>query len=275
MTRIALRRWFTEDIARFAASLTFYTVLSLAPTFIIVTAVASSAVGEPAARAALSRFLESRLGPDGAQLVLRVGEAARNDASGPLLTALGILALVFGSTIAFAEIHAGLNKIWRVEGRAGWFGLLRGRFMAFLMVVGLGLLLLASAVTSTMLEMASSVVEDLTGGGTTLVSWTETIVSFLLAAVAFAAVFKFVPDVRIRWRDVWVGSLITAGLFSLGRILIGTYLATRASQSVYGAAAAFVAFLFWTYYSAQVFFFGAEWTHTYIQRHRPKHPGVP
>jgi membrane protein len=180
------------------------------------------------------------------------------------------LALVFGSTIAFAEIHAGLNRIWRVGGREGWFSLVRGRFVAFLMVIGLGLLLLASAVTSTVLDMASSVVEDLTGGSAVLVSWGETAASFLLVAVAFAAVFKFVPDATVRWRDVWLGALITAGLFNVGRFLIGTYLATRAFQSVYGAAGAFVAFLFWTYYSAQVFFFGAEWTHTYAHRDRRK-----
>lgn len=268
VTRIALRRWLTEDVARYAASLTFYTVLSLAPTFLIVVSVASLAVGEPVARAELTRILESRLGPQGASVVVRVGEEARSEASGPAMIAVGIFTLLLGSTIAFSEVHAGLNVIWRAKSREGIAGLLWGRLVAFLMVLGLGAMLLASVAVSTGLRMASSIVENLTGAADALVTWGQTTLSFFLVALAFALVFKFVPDARISWKDVWIGALITAILFQVGKVLIGMYLATRAFQSVYGAAASFVAFLFWTYYSAQVFFFGAEWTHTFSQRYR-------
>jgi membrane protein len=257
-------------MARYAASLTFYTVLSLAPTFIIVVSIASSAVGEPAARAALTGFIESRLGPEGAAVVVRIGEEARSEASGPVTVAIGIVTLLLGSTIVFSEIHAGLNSIWRAESREGLAGLLWGRLVAFLMVLGLGVLLLASVVASTILGMASSVVEDLTGGTAALAPWGEHALSFVLVTLAFALVFKFVPDAQVSWRHVWAGALITAVLFNVGKVLIGTYLATQAFQSVYGAAASFVAFLFWTYYSAHVFFFGAGWTHVFAERYRSR-----
>jgi membrane protein len=272
ITRAAFWQWYDDNAARMAAALTFYTIFSLAPTFIIVVAITASFVGEPAARQEMVGYLENYLGPAGAQVVVEVGAEARQEASGPLMVALGIGGLIFGSTIAFSELQSAMNAVWKIPGRPGFKGILYQRLVAFLIVLGIAALLLVSVAASTALSFASSMVNGLSAENSEILRLSSFLLSFVLLTCAFAIIYRYVPDARIEWRDVWIGALITAVLLTVGKSLIGAYLGTRAIQSVYGAAASLVAVLLWIYYSAQVFFFGAEWTQVYASERGSKIP---
>jgi len=262
VTREAFWKWYGDNASRLSAALTFYMIFSLAPTVIIVVAVAAVVVGETAARGELLGYLEEYLGTAGAQVVVQIGDQARRDASGLLVMTLGILALVLGAARAFGELQGALNLVWNVPSRPSIKGALYQRLIGFLMVLGLGLLLLASVVASAALNLATSVLGRFAGGDTVL-RMADFLLSFGVVLLALLLIYKYVPDARIEWRDVWIGAVITALLFTLGKTLIGAYLGTSAVQSPYGAAASLVAVLLWFYYSAMVFFYGAEWTQVY------------
>ena len=266
VTKAAFRRWQSDNAPRLAAALTFYMIFSLAPTFIIVVAIASSVVGRPAAHRELVAYLRDYLGAANADVVVRVGEAASLEASGPLVIAAGTLVLVLASTAAFSELHSALNKVWRIPAQqSGFPGILYGRLVAFLTVLGLGVLLLVSVAASAVLSFAGRALDGIAVRHGTLLAAADFALSFAVVTLGFAMVYRYVPDGEIAWRDVWIGGLITAALFTAGKTLIGVYLGRLAVQSIYGAAASLVAVLLWMYYSAQIFFFGAEWTRAYAQ----------
>jgi membrane protein len=272
ITKAAFWQWYGDNATRMAAALTFYTIFSLAPTFIIVVAITASIVGEPAARQEMVGYLEHYLGPSGARVVVQVGTEARQEASGPLMMALGIGGLIFGSTVAFSELQSAMNTVWKIPNRPGFKGILYQRLVAFLIVLGIAALLLVSVAASTALNFAASMLDGLVAENSAILGLASFLLSFGVLTCAFAIIYRYVPDARIEWRDVWIGALITAVLFTLGKSLIGAYLGTRAIQSVYGAAASLVAVLLWIYYSAQVFFFGAEWTQAFACERGSKIP---
>ncbi len=259
--------WQEDKADRLAASLAFYTVLSLAPLVIIAVAVAGLAVGEEAARGQLSGQIAALVGPDAAAAIEGILANAQKPSSGVIGTVVGAAVLLVGASGVFGELQDSLNTIWEVTpkpGRGVW-GVVRDRFFSFTMVLGVGFLLLVSLIVSTALAAAGKVLSGALPGGEALWGVVNVAVSFAAVTTLFALIYKVVPDVKVRWGDVWVGALVTALLFTLGKFAIGLYLGKSTVASAYGAAASVVVITVWVYYSAQILFVGAEFTQVYAR----------
>lgn len=252
---------------KMAAALAYYTAFAIAPLLLIATALAGLLFGDDAARGEVVRQLSGLVGEDGARALQGILERAWKPKEGLLATVLGVLALVVASTGVFAELQDSLNRIWNVRKKPGRgiLGTLKDRLLSFSMVLGIGFLLLVSLLLSTALQALSGYVAGWAGKGL-LLQGASVAGSFLLVVLLFGAMFRFLPDARTRWRDVWVGATVTAALFTLGKFLIGLYLGRGTFGSTYGAAGSFVIFLVWVNYTAQIFFFGAEITKAYADR---------
>jgi membrane protein len=265
--------WATDGAPRFAAALAFYTVFSFTPLLVISIAVASVLFGREAAQEQLAGAFQSFLGPQGSESVHRLMESAR-DQSGAA-TIIGILTMVFGATGVFAELQEALNTMWDVSVKPGNAIkiFLRKRLFSFLMVLGIGVLLLASLVLGTATSAVTKYFPDSFPIPGIFIEGAQFVFSLGLATLVFATIYKVLPDVKIAWSDVWAGAAVTAVLFNIGKTLIGIYLVNSTVASPYGAAGSLVLLLVWVYYSAQVFFFGAEFTQVYARwRGRPIGP---
>ena len=258
--------WNEDRVSRMAASLAFYTVFSIAPMLVISIWVAGRIFGEQAATAEVSEQLRSLMGPTAARAVESLlVSAASQTAGGWTATVLGILLLVYTATNVFAELQDSMNTIWEVKARPGklWWQILHDRLVSFAMVLGIAFLLMVSLLLSAALAALSRYISD----GSQL--WTA--INFALSLVIFTVllglIFKYLPDVRIRWRDVLIGAALTSLLFNLGKFLIGRYLGRESVSSVYGAAGSLAILLLWVYYSAQILYIGAEFTQVYARRH--------
>ena len=263
--------WLEDDASRLAASLAFYTLLSLAPLVIIAVSVAGLLLGTEAARGQIAGELSSVVGPSAAQGIQAVVASARSQASGAVGTLIGLVTLFIGASGVFGELQHALNAIWEVRAKPGrgWVGQLRDRFLSFTMVLGVAFLLLVSLLLSAALSaLGHAMTTGLPGGE---LFWQAVNFAFSLAMVTglFALIFKLVPDVLIRWSDVWVGAFVTALLFTIGKSLLGIYLGHASIGSSYGAAGSLVVLVIWVYYSAQILFLGAEFTQ--VQAHRRGH----
>ena len=257
--------WRRNAASRLAAALAFYTVFSLAPTLIIALAIAGAVLGEGQVHSQVLTGLESVLGTTPALFVLGVADAAQRGLTGPwALTAAG--AMLFGATVVFAELHQALNEVWEVESRRGVKGFFYRRLVGFLMVLIAGLLLLASLIAEAALSAMGRVFEELVGSSTELWQAVHFLTTLLLVTFLFALMYRLLPDTHVAWRDVLPASIVTSLLFAVGKFLIGLYLANTMLSSVYGAAGSFVIILLWIYYSAQIFLFGAQLSHTYATR---------
>jgi membrane protein len=260
--------WKEDKADRLAAALAFYTVLSLAPLVVIAVGVAGLVVGEEAARGQLSGQIAALVGPQAAPAVEGILANAHRPSTGVVSTAVGVAVLLTGASGVFGELQDSLNTIWEVTpkpGRGVW-GVLRDRFFSFTMVLGVGFLLLVSLVVSAGLAAVGDVLSSSLPGGEALWRAVNFVVSFGVITALFALIYKLVPDVKVRWGDVWVGAAVTALLFTLGKIGIGLYLGKSTVASAYGAAASVVVITIWVYYSAQILFMGAEFTQVYARR---------
>jgi membrane protein len=261
-------RWLEDNVSRFAAALAYYTAFSIAPLLVIAIAVAGAVFGAEAARNEVARQLRDLLGPAAAEAVqLAVQNAAVRQTHGVVATVIGIVLLAWAATNVFMALQDSLNTIWGVKPRPdlGFWYTVRIRFLSFAMVLGIAFLLLVSLVLSAAVSALSEAIRG-SAGEEALWQAVNLIVSALVFTAVFAMMFRFLPDVRIRWTDVWVGAALTAVLFSVGKSLIGLYLGHSSVASVYGAAGSFVVLLIWVYYSAQILFFGAEFTQVYASR---------
>jgi membrane protein len=268
-----LREWNEDKVPRLAAALAYYTLVSLAPLVIFAIRLAGVFFGRDAARDELVAQFDRLVGPVGAQAVAALIDAAPPPGTGHWATLLGVATLVFGASGVFAQLQDAFNTIWEVQPRPGrgpirW---LRRRLVSFTMVVGTGFLLLVSLLVSAALAAAGRFVGGLLPAAASFWQGVTGAVVFAATAVLFAAIFRLVPDVRVRWRDVWPAAVVTAALFGLGREAIGLYLGHSALASSYGAAASLLAVVLWVYYSAQVLFLGAEFTQVFA-RHRARRP---
>ena len=260
--------WKEDKADRLAASLAFYTILSLAPLVVIAVAVAGLAVGEEAARGQLSGQIAALVGPQAAPAIEGFLANAHKPSTGVISTVVGAAVLLMGASGVFGELQDSLNTIWEVApkpGRGIW-GMIRDRFFSFTMVVGVGFLLLVSLVVSAGLAVVGNVMSSNLPGGEALWRVVNFAVAFGVVTALFALIYKVVPDVNVRWSDVWVGAAVTALLFTLGKIGIGLYLGKSTVASAYGAAASIVVITIWVYYSAQILFMGAEFTQVYARR---------
>jgi membrane protein len=256
-----------HETSRLGASLAFYAVLSLAPLVILAIALAGMFVGMQAARDQLLVQFQDLLGPAGASAVQEMIAHAQNVHATSIASALGLGTLLFGASQIFSELQSALNKIWEVdESRSsGMLALIKQRFFSFGLVLAIGLLLLVSL----LLSAALAAVGKFMGGALPLPAWMleglDLLVSVAGTSALFALIFQYIPDAPTDWRRSWIGGLITAGLFTLGKTLIGLYLGKAGVGSAYGEAGSLVVVVVWVYYSAQIFFFGAELTHVLSQ----------
>jgi membrane protein len=267
--------WNEDDASRLAASLAFYTLLSLAPMLIILVALAGMVLGPEAARGQISAELGRFVGHEAAKGVEAVLASARSPAGGTISTIVGSIVLFVGASGVFGELQFSLNHIWEVKAKPGRgiLGEIRDRFFSFTMVLGVAFLLLVSLVLSTVVSAAGRLFADALPGGELLWQLLSFLFSFASVTVLFALIFKIVPDVEIRWSDVWAGAAMTALLFTIGKSLLGIYLGKASFNSSYGAAGSLVVLVVWVYYSAQILFLGAEFTQVQARRRgRPLKP---
>jgi membrane protein len=261
--------WDRDNVSRLAAALAYYAIFSLAPLLVIVIAVAGFLFGEEAARGQIVGQFQGLIGREGAQIVEQLIEASAQPSKGIVATVVGIVAFLLGATGAFNQLQGGLNTVWEVASKPGRVvkGMLRARFLSFLLILGIGFLLLVSLVLSAALEAFNTLVASRLPEPP-LIGWSfvNAAVAFIPITLLFAMIYKLLPDVVIPWRDVWLGAVITSLLFSLGKYLIGLYLGNSSIGSTYGAAGTLVVLLIWIYYSAQIFYFGAEITQAYADR---------
>ena len=268
----ALRAWWDDDAIRLGASLAFYTLFALAPILLVATAVAGTVFGAEEVRGEIVRQLDRLAGPDGARAVQSLLEGAGQQRVGILGTIVGGITFVIAATGAFLELQAALNTIWRVKPnpRANLRGFVVDRLRSFSLVVAIGFLLMVSlAVTAALAALNAWLAQrspsiPLAWGGVNV------LVSVLVTTALFALLYRFLPDVRLRWRDVTTGAFVTAVLFTIGQQLIGLYLGQSSVSSSYGAAGSVMILLLWVYYSCQILLFGAEFTRVYAQRHGAK-----
>ncbi len=266
--RQALRQWKQDGAFTLAAALAFYAAVSLAPLVTMSVSFASLFYGEEALRGELVLQVERYVGGAGAEVIQSILASARTRGSG-VSAALSIAVLLIGASAVFAHLQAALNAIWNVAPAPArpWTHSLKLRLISVALVLGIGLLLFAFTLAGAALSFVSGFVADRSGLGGEL-PWHAATFLFGVAifALLFAALFKLLPDAIIRWKDVWLGALITSALFNIGRLAIGIYLGKFAPGSVYGTAGSLVALLLWLYYSALILFLGAELTQVLARR---------
>lgn len=262
---------FNEDKgARLGASLAYYTIFSIAPLLVIAVAIAGAVFGRSTAQGQVIGTIQSVVGQQGGQAIgAMVESASQPRAGGILLTLLGIVTLLLGASGVFGALQDSLNTIWGVQPRpgGGLKGMVKERFFSFTLVVGTGFLLLVSLVVTAGLAAAGKWFSDAMPGGAGVWEGVNFVFSLLVVTVLFALIFKVVPDAAIAWRDIAIGAFVTALLFTIGKFAIGLYLGHSAFGSSYGAAGSLLVLLLWVYYSAQILFFGAEFTQVYANQY--------
>jgi membrane protein len=269
LAKRAFTAWSEDGANSMGAALAFYTLLSMAPLLVLVITVAGLIIGRDEAQQLLMSQLSGLLGDTGAQGVQTVLEAADNQESGLKATIVSFFTLLLGATTVFAELKTDLDRIWKVKApkSSGVWNFIRTRLLSFGLVVSIGFLLLVSLVVSAFLSYVGT---SLLGGSEAAMYALEFVGSMVVMTFLFAAVYKVLPSEPIAWRDVMVGAAVTAVLFWIGKFLIGLYIGKSSVASSFGAAGTLVVTIVWVYYSAQIFFLGAEFTHEYSLSHGSK-----
>ena len=269
LAKMAFANWLDDYAPSMGAALAYYTVFSIAPLLVIVIAVAALMFGQDAAQAAIIGQANGLIGENGGKAIESMLASAQEPKEGIIASAIGIVLLIVGATTVFAELETNLNRVWKVEPEkgSGLWHFLRTRLLAFGMVLAIGFLLIVSLVVGAGTAAWGKYWSGWFGGLEFLLQAANVAVSVVVMTVLFAMIYKFIPRVLIRWRDVWIGALVTSVLFSLGKFLIGIYIGKAGVESSYGAAGALVVLLIWVYYSAQIFLLGAEFTKVYAESH--------
>lgn len=267
--RETMQEWSKDNCLSLGAALAYYTIFSVAPLLVLVIAIAGLALGRSAAQGEIVARVHAEAGANIAQMVEGMITQLASPKSGIVATATSLFTIAFGASGVFGQLQTALNQIWSAPPRhdSGWRNMLRRRASAFGMILVIGFLLLLSVVASTVLSGLSEWLDAHLPVASRLLPLANDGVSFGIVTLLFAAIFKVLPDARIEWRDVWLGAAITALLFTFGKSLIGMYLGRAGVGSVYGAAGSLVVMLLWIYYSAQIFFLGAEFTEVYSRRY--------
>lgn len=262
-------KWSDHNAPRLGASVAFYTLLSFAPLLMLLIAVIGLVMTKDKAQNALIDQANQMVGAHGAETVKSLVSSAQKPASGILATVISFVVLLFGASGVFTELHDALNIIWDATPKAtsGLMGLVKERLFSFGMILSLGFLLLVSLIVSAGLALIGKFFSQVLPLPHAFFQAVNFVVSFAVISFIFALLFKFVPAVHISWRNVIVGAIGTAFLFTVGKLLLALYLEKAAVGSTYGAAGSLVAVVVWVYYSAQIFFFGAEFTRVYADAH--------
>ena len=269
MLRKAASAWMEDQAPTLGATLAYYTVFSLAPLLIIAISIAGLAFGREAAQGQIFIQLRDLLGDAGGKAIQNmVQNANARPTTGLVATLIGFLTLLFGASGVFGQLQTSLNAIWGVRPKPGRgaLGIVRDRFLSFGFILVVGFLLLVSLFLTTLIAFVGNRFGGMAPGMETLVQILNSVLSVAVITLLFAMIFKFLPDAQIAWRDVWIGALITAALFTAGKFALGLYLGKSGVASSYGAAGSLIVLLLWVYYSAQILFFGAEFTQVYANR---------
>lgn len=261
-----IKEWNQDKVPLYAAAIAYYTIFSLAPLLLIAISIAGVFFGEEAARGELVSQIQGLVGREGAEAIQTMIENVNRPGSGgSIASIIGVVTLLLGASAVFGQLQEALNIIWEVQPRPGQgiMSFLKTRFLSFAMVVVIGFLLLVSLVLSAVLAGINAFFSDLLPGFGALWQVVNFLISFGVITVLFASIYKFLPDVKVPWSNLWVGSAVTAFLFTIGKLLIGLYLGNSSVGSTYGAAGSLVVLLVWVFYSAQILLIGAEFTQVY------------
>ncbi len=261
--------WIKDGASSMGAALAFYSAFSLAPLLLIVMAVAGLVYGADTARKAVVRQFAELIGPVGAEAVGGLLKAASAAETGGIATVIGVILLLLGATSVLVELESDLDRIWEAPPREGngLVSLVRVHVLSFGMILCIGFLLIVSLVAGSAVA-ALSARWDASAFGATALLIADFVLSVVIFTALFAMLYKWLPNVRIAWPDVWTGALTTSVLFNLGRLAIGAYLGRSATASAYAAAGSVLVLLLWLYYSAQIFLFGAEFTWVHAKHRR-------
>lgn len=266
--KTAVGAWSADYAPSMGAALSYYTLFSIAPLLVIVIAVAGLVFGDEAARGQLSSGLSGLMGEEGGKAVEGMLAAANQPKEGIVATVIGVFVLLLGATTVFGELQNSLDRIWRAPARdpvSGVWRLLRQKLLSLGMILGIAFLLMVSLVLDSVLQALGNLWG--TEGWQVLAQAVNIAVGFALTTAVFALIYKLMPRAKIEWHDVWVGALVTALLFTVGKFLIGLYIGRSAVASSFGAAGSLAVVMVWVYYSAQIFLLGAEFTWVYAHEH--------
>jgi membrane protein len=271
------KKWWDDNPWRLSAALSYYTLFSLAPLLTLAVAGAAMVVDETVVQEELLRQLEELIGEKGTNAIAPMLHSAGHPVHGTLATLISVITLFVVSMGMFSELQDALNLIWRIPGRrrsSALWGLFRTRLFSFLLVIGTGFLLVATLVMNVVMVAAGTFIHRAMPEPQAIMTVINIMGSPVVMAVLFMLMFKVLPEGHIAWQDVWMGAIATAALFSLGRWAIGLYLGGPVMTSMYGAASSLMAILVWVYYSAMIFFLGAEFTYVYAHQYGSQHPAT-
>ena len=261
------QEWLQDKAPQLGAALAYYTVFSLAPLILVLLAIVGVLFrDDPAgARDKITQQMSCFLDPSAVQVVQSIAQKASQPGKSTIATIIGVALALFGASGVFGQLQDALNTIWGVRAKPGLgiWGFLRARFLSFAMVAGICFLLLVSLAIEALLKGFSHYLQSVLPGGIAIAVTVYLVFDFAVVVLLFAMIFKFLPDVKIQWRDVWIGAVMTAILFGIGKWLLGFYLGSGAAGSAYGAASSLITLLLWVYYSSQILLFGAEFTQVY------------
>lgn len=265
-----LNEWLEDKAPQLGAALAYYTVFSLAPLILVLLAIVGVVFRDDPAGAwnKITQQMSYFLDASALQVVQNIAQKASQPGKSTIATIIGVALALFGASGVFGQLQDALNTIWGVKAKPGrgiW-GFVRSRFLSFGMVGGVCFLLLVSLTLESVLRAFSHYVQSVLPGGIVIALAVYLIFDFAVVVLFFAMIFKFLPDVKVQWRDVWIGAVMTAVLFGIGKWLLGFYLGSGAAGSAYGAASSLITLLLWVYYSSQILLFGAEFTQVYAER---------
>lgn len=269
LIRETATEWQADKISLWAAALAYYTTFSLAPLLVIAIAIAGAVFGQDAAQGEIVGQIRGLVGQQGAEAIQAMLQNANKPGSGgTIATIISIITLLLGASGVFGQLQEALNAIWHVKPKPGTGikNFVQDRFLSFAMVLVIGFLLLVSLILSTSLAAIATGVGQLFPTWAVLGQIINFVVSFGGITVLFALIYKVLPDVKVPWRHLWVGSIVTAFLFNVGKLLIGLYIGSSSIASSYGAAASLAVVLIWVFYSAQILLTGAEFIKVYSRR---------
>jgi membrane protein len=270
MLKQTFQEWNEHNAPRLAAALAYYVTFSLAPLLVITIAVVGFVLQESFVREEVLDLVTSAVGPSAGVFVGDLMDGLRKPDTGVVSTILGLGALLLGALGAFEQLKDALNTVWNVPASAksqGIRGFFTNKLLSFGMVLVIGFLLLVSLILSTVLTAFEAYTMSLWGGAEFALRLANLALSFGIVMLLFAMIYRFLPDIRLEWRDVWVGAFITSVLFTIGKFALGLYLGRSGIADAYGAAGSLVLILLWIFYSAQIVLFGAEFTQVYARRY--------
>lgn len=263
-----LRGYIEDDALNLGAALAYYTVFSFAPILVVATSIAGYFFGRDAIAGRLENELSGLLGQDTASSLQEIVSNAYVSGDSVWGTIVGVATLTFAATGVFTNLRTSMNKIWEIRPTPtnGIVAFLRTKVLSFSFVVGLGFLLMITLILNALvIGYMDQLVQFVPALGSTMLVTTTWVFSTAVTTVIFALLFRYLPDARVRWRDLWAGALFTALLFGLVRFLIGFYIGNSDFSSTYGAAGALITLLVWTYYNSQILFLGAEFTQVWAR----------